>query len=69
MRSMKLLFAMALVAALVAGPVLAQETAPLGGTATEAPAKGKAHKKHAAKKHHAHKAAAPTTAAPAPAAQ
>jgi hypothetical protein len=60
MRSMKLLVAMALVTALVAGPVMAQEAAPVAAEpatpaaaapAAEAPAKAKAiHKKHV-KKH------------------
>jgi hypothetical protein len=70
MRSMKLLVALALVAALVAGPVLAQEAAPVAAApAVEAPAKAKvahAKKHHAAKKaHHVKKvapAAAPATA-------
>ena len=65
MRSIKLLAAMAVVAALVAGPVLAQ-TADTAAPAMEKTAKHHAHK--AGKKHHAKKkteAAAPAAEAPA----
>jgi hypothetical protein len=65
MRSMKLLVATALVAALVAGPVLAQDA--MGGATPSTPASTDTvkpvkhtHKKHTGKKHH--KKA--TTAAP-----
>ncbi len=61
MRSMKLLVAAALVAALVAGPVMAQD-AMTGAPATETTKPVKHHKKHTGKKH-SHKKA---TAAPAP---
>lgn len=69
MRSIKLLVATAIVAALVAGPVLAQDTgstmAPAAASTTKAtPAKHK----HASKKHTAKKPAA-STMAPATTAQ
>ena len=66
MRSMNLLVATALVAALVAGPVLAQDAMTAPAASTEAPAKPmKAHGKKHAKKHHHKKGAAATTTAPA----
>ena len=61
MRSIKLLAVLAAVAALVAGPVFAQEMAAPASTEMAAPAAdaGKHHaKKHHGKKHHAKKAAA-----------
>jgi hypothetical protein len=80
MRSVKLMVAMAAIAALVAGPVLAQEAgaAPVGeptAAAPEAPAKatgkhhGKKHGKHHAKKHKKGAEVAPAEAAPAAAGQ
>ena len=70
MRSIKLLVAMAAIAALVSGPVLAQEAAPastemMAPAADAAPAAGKSMtkkhsgKKHTGKKHHSKKTAAP----------
>lgn len=75
-----LLVATALVAALVAGPVFAQDammapattSAPSAMEAAPAKTTHHAHKKHAGKKHHHKKAAAPSAMAPgemAPAAQ
>ena len=62
MRSMKLLVATALVAALVAGPVLAADSDTMTpATTMKAPVK-----KHTVKKHHTVKK---TTTAPAPVAQ
>ena len=66
MRSIKLLVAMAAIAALVAGPVLAQEAAPAPASTEMAPAadagktttKKHSGKKHSGKKHHGKKAAA-----------
>jgi hypothetical protein len=66
MRSIKLLVATALLAALVAGPVMAQDamgSAPAADTTAAAPAKTAKHKKHSGKHHK--KAAAPAAAAPA----
>jgi hypothetical protein len=73
MRSMKLLVAMAALAALVAGPVLAQEAAtggsmaPAAATSATDTTKAAPKHKHHGKKHHAKKtdAAAPATTAPA----
>lgn len=67
MRSIKLLVAMAALAAFVAGPVMAQEAAPAPATTDAADAgKGTAKKhtgkKHGGKKHHGKKAAAPADA-------
>ncbi len=63
MRSMKLLVAMALVAALVAGPVLAQDA---GGTmspsSTSSADGGKTVKHHSGKKHKGHKKSSSSTA-------
>ncbi len=66
MRSMKLL-ALALIAILAAGPVLAQDAmTPAADTSTAAPAKATKHKHKGTKKHTHKKAAAPaTTEAPA----
>ena len=69
MRSIKLLVAMAAIAALVAGPVLAQETAPAPtATSTDAaPASGKGTttKKHTGKKHKKHAKKSTSSTAPA----
>lgn len=60
MRSMKLLVATAIVAALVAGPVLAQDAGTMApATETAKPVKHK----HHVKKHHGKKAVAPATTA------
>ncbi len=62
MRSMKLLVAAALVAALVAGPVMAQDAmAPASDASAPAKTTTAKHKKHSGKHH---KKASTTTAAP-----
>jgi hypothetical protein len=69
MRSVKLLVAMAVVAAFVAGPVLAQDATGGGAPATAGTDTMKPAPKHHAKKHSGkhHKKSSSTTTAPAPA--
>jgi hypothetical protein len=67
MRSIKLLVATAVVAALVAGPVLAQDTmggaAPSTPSASDSSKPAKSHGKHHAKKHSKKKSTTSTTPA------